>query len=184
MDDRHLYEETVSSEQIYDGKVVKLFRDEAVLENGERAIREVIKHPGGVCVLPLDKDGSIYMVKQFRYPFRSVLLEIPAGKKEIGEEPLDCGVRELSEEIGAKAQKITYLGKLYPTVAYDTETIWMYLAEELEFSGGQHLDDEEFVDVVKLKFEDAYKMALNDEIPDGKTQLAILRAKAFLEGGK
>ena len=180
MDDRHLFEETLSSEQIFDGRVVKLFRDEVLLENGERTIREVIKHPGGVCVLPLDCDGNIYMVKQFRYPFKEVLLEIPAGKKEYGEEPLECGVRELSEEIGATAEEIIPLGKLSPTVAYDTEVIYMYLARGLKFSNGQHLDPEEFLDVVKMPFEDAYQMVLRDEIPDAKTQLAILKAKTII----
>lgn len=181
MDVSHLYEKTLSEEEIYDGRVVKLWRDEVMLENGEKTIREVIHHSGGVCILPIDGEGNIYMVRQFRYPFKTVLSEIPAGKKEQGEEPLECGIRELSEEIGASAEKITYLGKLYPTVAYDTETIWIYLAEGLKFAGGQHLDAEEFVDVIKIPFEEAYKMVLKDEIPDGKTQVAILRAKALFE---
>lgn len=184
MDNSHLYEETLSSEQLYDGVVVKLWRDEVMLENGKKAAREVIKHTGGVCVLPLSDDGCIYMVKQFRYPFGQVLLEVPAGKKELGEEPIECGVRELGEEIGATAENVTFLGKLYPTVAYDTEIIWMYLAEGLKFSGGQHLDPEEFVDVVKVPFDEAYRMVINDEIPDAKTQLAILKAKALLESRK
>ena len=181
MDNSHLYEETLSTEQIYDGIVVKLHRDEVLLENGKKAYREVIRHTGGVCVLPLSDDGYIYMVKQFRYPFKQVLLEIPAGKKEVGEEPIGCGIRELGEEIGATAEKVTSLGKLYPTVAYDTEIIWMYLAEGLKFSGEQHLDPEEFVDVVKMPFDEAYRMVLADEIPDAKTQLAILRAKVLLD---
>lgn len=180
MDDRHLFEETLSSEQIFDGRVVKLFRDEVLLENGEKTTREVIKHPGGVCVLPLDDDGNIYMVKQFRYPFKQVLLEIPAGKKEYGEEPLECGIRELNEEVGATADDIVSLGKLSPTVAYDTEVIYMYLARGLKFSNEQHLDPEEFIDVVKMPFEEAYQMVLRDEIPDAKTQLAILKTKALI----
>lgn len=179
--DSHLFEKTLSTEQIYDGVVVKLWRDKVLLEDGKESVREVIKHPGGVCVLPLDSDGNIYMVKQFRYPFKTVLTEIPAGKKEPGEEPLQCGIRELSEEIGATAEKFTLIGKLYPTVAYDTETIWMYLAEGLSFSGGQHLDPEEFVDVVKVPYQKAYEMVLRDEIPDAKTQVAILRAKGILD---
>lgn len=181
MEFEHLYEKTVSSEEIYDGRVVKLFKDDVILENGEKTFREVVKHTGGVCVLPIDSDGNIYMVKQFRYPFKTVLLEIPAGKKEPGEEPAECGIRELSEEIGAKASEFIYIGKIYPTVAYDTEIIWMYLAKGLEFAGGQHLDPEEFIDVVKLPFDEAYKMVLNDEIPDAKTQAAILRAKTMID---
>lgn len=181
MEDRHLFEETVSSEQVFDGVVVKLFRDGVILENGEKSVREVIKHPGGVCVLPVDGDGNVYMVRQFRYPFKKVLLELPAGKLEPGEDPKTCGIRELSEEIGAKAEKVTYIGKIYPTVAYDTEIIWIYLAEGLKFGGGQHLDPEEFVDVVKLPFDKAYEMVLNDEIPDAKTQAGILRGMHMLK---
>ena len=184
METEHLFEKTLASEQLYDGRVVKLYKDDVQLENGEKTIRDVIKHPGGVCVLPLDDSGNIYMAKQLRYPFGTVLLELPAGKKEPGEEPLECGMRELGEEIGASAKTYALLGKLYPTVAYDTEIIWMYLAQGLTFSGGQHLDAEEFVDVVKIPFEQAYKMVLNDDIPDAKTQLAILRAKAMLDKDK
>lgn len=175
----HLFEKTLDTTQIFDGKVVRLRRDTVLLENGEKALREVIEHSGGVCVLPLNENGEILFVKQFRYPFKSVLLEIPAGKREKGEEPLECGIRELKEEVGAQADKITYLGKLYPTVAYDTEVIYMYLAEGLSFSS-QHLDADEFVDVVKIPFDKAVEMVMNDEIPDSKTQLAILKAKILL----
>lgn len=176
----HLFEKTLDTTQIFDGRVVKLFRDTVLLENGEKALREVIEHSGGVCVLPLTDNNEILFVRQFRYPFKSVLLEIPAGKREKGEEPLECGVRELKEEVGAEADKITYLGKLYPTVAYDTEVIYMYLAEGLRFSS-QHLDADEFVDVVKIPFDKAVEMVMNDEIPDSKTQLAILKAKILLD---
>lgn len=175
----HLSEKTLDTMQIFEGRVVKLRRDTVLLENGEKATREVIEHSGGVCVLPLTDDGEILFVKQFRYPFKSVLLEIPAGKREKGEEPLTCGIRELKEEVGATAEKITCLGKLYPTVAYDTEVIYMYLAEGLSFSS-RHLDADEFVDVVKIPFERAVEMVMNDEIPDSKTQLAILKAKILL----
>ncbi len=171
----HLYEKQLSSETIYDGKILKLTRDTALLENGETAYREVVHHSGGVCILPLDDDGNVLFVKQFRYPFSTVLLEIPAGKREKGEEPLTCGVRELSEEVGASAKEIIPLGKLYPTVAYDTEIIYMYLARGLEFHS-QHLDKDEFVDVVKIPLSEAYQMVMRDEIPDSKTQIAILKA--------
>ncbi len=175
MTDKHLYEEKIGSEQIYKGKILNVTRDTVTLENGETAYREVIHHSGGVCVLPLDDNGDVLFVKQFRYPFNDVLLEIPAGKREYGEDPLTCGVRELKEEVGATADEVTYLGKLYPTVAYDTEVIYMYLARGLHF-GDRHLDEDEFVDVVRIPFEEALRMAVNDEIPDSKTQLAILKA--------
>lgn len=175
----HLYEKKLSSELIYDGKILKLARDTAMLENGETAYREVVHHSGGVCVLPLDEEKNVLFVKQFRYPFATVLLEIPAGKREPGEDPLACGIRELSEEVGATAEEIIPLGKLYPTVAYDTEIIYMYLARGLSFHN-QHLDADEFVDVVKIPLEEAYEMVMRDEIPDSKTQIAILKAWAIV----
>lgn len=170
-----LKEKTVSVEEIFKGKVVDLTVDKVELENGEPATREVIHHNGGVCVVPIDENGDVYFVKQFRYPFKSVLLEVPAGKLEKGEDHRECGIRELKEEIGAEAKTVEYLGCLYPTVAYDTEIIHMYMAKGLKF-GEQDLDEGEFIDVVKIPLEKAYQMVMNNEIPDSKTQLAILKA--------
>ncbi len=172
---KHLNEETLSTERIFEGKVVNLRRDKVLLESGRTSYREVIEHNGGVCVLPLTDQDEIIFVRQFRYPFKSVLLELPAGKREGNEEPINCGIRELKEEVGATAEKITYLGNLYPTVAYDTEIIYMYMAEGLDF-GEQNLDPGEFIDVVKIPFDKAVEMVMNGEIPDSKTQLAILKA--------
>ena len=176
----HLDEKTLSVEEIYNGKIIRVTREVAQLENGEKAIRELVHHSGGVCVLPIDSNGDVHFVKQFRYPYKTVLLEIPAGKREEGEEPIVCGTRELKEEIGAVPGKIISLGKLYPTVAYDTEIIYMFLATDLTFADN-HLDEGEFIDVVKIPFDKAYEMVINDEIPDAKTQLAILKAKDLLK---
>ena len=172
-------EKTISSELKFDGKVVKLYVDEAELDNGQRAYRELIKHPGGVCVLPLDEEGNVYMVKQFRYPFGCALYELPAGKLEYGEDHRTCGIRELKEETGAEADSFEYLGCIYPTVAYDTEIIHMYLARGLHF-GEQHLDEGEFLDVIKLPFDKVFEMAMNGELPDAKTQTAVLKARLLL----
>ena len=176
-------EKQISREMKFDGKVVKLYVDQVVLENGTQTFREVIEHPGGVCVLPLDENGDIYMVKQFRYPFMKALYELPAGKLEYGESHRDCGIRELREETGATADSVEYLGCIYPTVAYDTEIIHMYLARGLHF-GEQHLDEGEFLDVVKLPFEKAVEMVLTGELPNAKTQAAILKTKILLDGKK
>jgi ADP-ribose pyrophosphatase len=173
-------EKTIDSEEIFDGKVVKLFRDNVELENGYKATREVIRHPGGVCVAAVDEDENIYFVKQFRYPFQTVLTELPAGKLEYGESHRECGIRELKEEIGAEAESFEYMGCLYPTVAYDTEIIHMYLARGLSF-GSQHLDDGEFLDVIKMPLKEAYDKVMNNEIRDSKTQLAILKAVHMLK---
>ncbi len=176
----HLEEKTLSVKEVYNGKIIRVTREVALLENGEKTIRELVHHSGGVCVLPIDRSGDVYFVKQFRYPYKAVLLEIPAGKREEGEDPISCGTRELKEEIGATAGNIISLGKLYPTVAYDTEIIYMFLATDLTFSDN-HLDEDEFIDVVKIPFDKAYEMVLNDEIPDAKTQLAILRSRDFIK---
>ncbi len=175
----HLEEKTISVEQIYNGKIIDVTRERVLLENKSEAYREVVHHSGGVCILPINDKGEVLFVRQFRYPFKEVLLEIPAGKRENGEDPKECGLRELKEEIGAEAENITYLGKLYPTVAYDTEVIYMYMAQDLSF-GEQKLDEDEFLDIVKIPLDKAYKMVLNDEIPDAKTQIAILKAREML----
>ena len=175
----HLEEKTLSSEQKFDGKVVKLFVDQVELENGEKTFREVIKHPGGVCILPLDGDNNVLMVRQFRYPSHKVLLEIPAGKMEYGEDHRECGLRELKEETGCTCDEFTYLGNLIPTPAYDTEVIHMYLARGLH-SGEQKLDEDEFLEVEKIPLDKAVEMVMNNEIADAKTQIALLKTKQLL----
>lgn len=178
----HLSEETISVESIFKGKILDVTRDTVVLENGEQTYREVIHHSGGVCIVPYTDDGEVIFVKQFRYPFQTVLTEIPAGKLEKGEDPRECGIRELKEEAGAEAEEIIYLGCLYPTVAYDTEVIHMYLAKGLTFSE-QSLDEDEFLDVVKIPLEEAYGMVMEGKLPDAKTQLAILKAYHVIKNG-
>ena len=167
----HLEEKTIASEQRFDGRIVKLYVDKAELENG------------GVCVLPLTEDNEILFVRQFRYPHGSVLMEIPAGKLEYGESHHECGLRELKEETGCTCDSYTYLGSLYPTPAYDSEVIHMYLARGLH-SGEQRLDEGEFLEIEKIPLEKAVEMIMNNEIQDAKTQIAILKTKLLLDSGK
>lgn len=181
--DMHLHEKTLTSELLYEGKVVSLHKDTVELENGETAVREWIEHHGGVCVVPINENNEVLFVKQFRYAFREVLLEVPAGKLEKGEDHFECGKRELLEETGAVSKDYTYLGVMYPTTAYLTEQIHMYLARGLDFES-QSLDDDEFLDVVKIPFDKAVEMVMSGEIRDSKTQLALLKAKLFLEQNK
>lgn len=171
----HLQEKTVGTEPIFDGKIIKVQRDQAELENGAVVTRELVIHPGGVCIVPVNENGEVYLVKQFRYPFQEVLTEVPAGKLEFGENHRDAGLRELKEETGAECENFEYLGVMYPSVAYLTEKIHMYLATGLKFDK-QSLDEDEFLDVIKVKLSDAVDMVLNGEIKDGKTQTAILLA--------
>lgn len=175
----YLNEKTIESEQKFDGKIVKLFVDKAEVENGDTVTREVIKHPGGVCVVALDEENNVLFVRQFRYPHQKVLPEIPAGKLEFGEDHRACGLRELKEETGCTCDKFDYLGCLIPTPAYDTEVIHMYLARGLHY-GTQKLDADEFLDVEKIPLEKAAEMIMNNEIEDAKTQIAILKTKLLL----
>ncbi len=180
----HLWETPVSTELIYDGSVIHLYRDEAALPNGNIAKREYIRHIGAVCVVPLTKEGEVICVKQYRYPFADVLLEIPAGKRDtFDEDPNETVVRELREETGAVSGKITNLGMYYPSPAILDERISMFLAEDLTF-GETDRDEDEFIELVRIPFDRLKQMVLEGEIPDGKTQLAVLRAAALLEKRK
>ncbi len=170
----HLSEKTLEVEEIYNGKILRLTKETALLEDGTTAMREIVHHTGGVCILPLTDQEEVLFVRQFRYPFKTALMEIPAGKRETGEDPRTCGIRELKEEVGARAKEVISLGCVYPTVAYDTEIIYMFLARGLDFSG-QKLDEGEFLDVVKIPLEEAYRMVMNNELPDAKTQIAVLK---------
>lgn len=178
----HLNETTLDSTVLYDGKIIRVEKDRVLLEDGTEAIREVVRHPGGVCVLAVTDAEEILVVRQFRYPYKEVTMELPAGKLEYGENPEECGRRELLEECGCTPEHFTYLGKLYPTTAYNTEVIRIYLAEGLHF-GDQSLDAEEFLDVERIPFAEALSMVLNDEIPDSKTQIAILKYAAIKKTG-
>lgn len=175
----HLFEKTVESEVKYDGKILTVCCDKAELENGAIVSRDVIKHSGGVCVVPVTEDKEVLFVKQFRYPFQKVLLEIPAGKLNYGEDHYACGLRELEEETGCTCESYQYLGCMYPTPAYCMEITYMYLATGLK-SGKQHLDDDEFLEVTKIPLDKACEMVMNNEIEDAKTQLALLKAKMIL----
>ena len=177
----HLQEETKASEKTYQGKVFYVTKDTAQLEDGQLVQRDVVHHSGGVCVVPLTKNNTVLMVKQFRYPMQQVTLEIPAGKLEPGENPAECGRRELREEVGRTCGKYTSLGTLFPTPAYDTEIIHMYLAQKLSEPEAQDLDEEEFLDITELPLEEAVQMVLRGEIPDAKTQIALLKTYVLLQ---
>ena len=175
-----LIEKQLDSTQLYDGKIVRLYRDRVELPNGKEAFREVVRHPGGVIILPVDNEGCVRMVRQFRYPYGRVILEIPAGKLEYGEEPFSAAVRELSEEIGATAGNWTELGKLLPTPGFCDEVQHLYLARDLTF-GEVHPDEDEFLEQVKLPFAEAYAMAADGRLQDSKTVVALLRAHLRME---
>ena len=173
-------ERQLNSEEIYKGRVVHLLKDEVELENGKHTSREVIRHPGGVCVAALDEDLNLLLVEQYRYPVGKELLELPAGKLEYGEDPLICGARELEEETGYTSESLCLLGKLYPTPAYTDEIIYIYYTREL-IEKKQKLDEGEFLTVLKIPFWEVYKKVMDGEILDSKTQIAVLKLGAILK---
>jgi len=168
-------EKKLTSEQVFDGRLLKVYRDTVELANGKSALREIIRHPGGVAMLPLDSEGNVYLVRQFRYPYGKVILEVPAGKLEYGEEPFPAAKRELSEEIGAEAEQWTDLGVTLPSPGYTDEKLHLYLAQGLTF-GQVHPDEDEFLEIVKMPFSEAAAMAMDGRLKDGKTVMALLRA--------
>ena len=140
----NLTEKTLSETYPFRGRIINLRVDSVELPNGRTSSREVVEHPGGVCIAALTEQDELLFVRQFRYPYKEVLLELPAGKLNLGEDPLECGKRELKEETGVTAERYVSLGKLYPSPGYTGEIISMYYAEGLSL-GEQKLDDDEFL---------------------------------------
>ncbi len=174
-----LFEKTLNEQYAFKGRIINLRVDTVELPDGSVSTREVVEHNGGIGILPIDENGFAYLVKQWRSPYRKVVLEIPAGKRDGDENPLDGGIRELKEEVGATAENIVPLGEIYPTPGYCGEIIYLYLATGLSF-GNQDLDEDEFLNVEKIKFTDLVDMVLNGEIKDSKTIAAVLKADKLL----
>lgn len=174
-----LTEKTLSSEKIFDGHILHIRRDAVELPDGSRGFREVVDHPGGVCVLALDDRNRALLVSQYRYPYEKVLREIPAGKLEYGEDPAAAAIRELKEETGAVAGEFRSLGELYPSPGYCGEIIRMYLARDLAF-GEAHLDEDEFLNLERVPFDELVEQVLSGEIKDAKTIAAVLKGKLLL----
>lgn len=175
-----LREECVSSRLIFDGRVVQLYVDRVRLPDGREAEREYMRHIGAVCVLPLDRDGVVHCVRQYRYPHGEVLLEIPAGKLDSKtEDRASAALRELQEETGYRCGRLTFLGNIYTSPAILDEVIGLYLAEELT-PGETHFDEDEFLAPVAVPLEELADRVMRGEIPDAKTQLAVLRVRELL----
>ena len=182
MEIKDFEEKKVGGTLIFDGKVVRLEKDDILLPDGKPAIREVIRHPGAVAVVPVTDRGEVICVRQYRYPHAKTLLEIPAGKLERGEDDHEAAARrELREETGALAGRMTFLGEYYSSPAILDEVIYLYLAEELTF-GDMAPDEDEFLSTEKLPLEELCRRVMNGEVPDGKTQTAVLKAKLLLDG--
>lgn len=172
-------EKRVDGELKFDGRIFKVYLDTALLCDGTLASREVVINHGGVTVLPVDDEGNCYMVSQYRYPPQQMMLEAPAGKLELGEDHRECAVRELSEETGFTADELIYLGGFYSSPGFCSEKIHIYLALGLH-AGKAHLDEGEYLNVEKISLKKLSEMAMNNEIVDAKTVIAVLKAEKYL----
>ena len=171
-----LTEKTLETKEIFEGKIFRVHVDDVLLPDGSKSKREIVEHSGGVCVAAMNEKGQLAFVRQFRYPYSEVLLELPAGKLEKGEDPIDAGMRELGEECGVTAERVVPMGVLYPTVAYCSEKIHLFLATDL-VSTGQHLDEGEFLTVEYIDLDEAVELVMSGKIPDSKSQALIMKVK-------
>ena len=178
-----LFEKTLHSETKFEGRIITVKLDDVELENGTAAKREIVCHNGGVCVAALTAQNEILLVRQFRYPYKEVLLELPAGKLEKGEDPFEAAKREQLEETGTTGDKYVSLGDLYPTPGYCGEIIRIW-ACRVDQNVEQNLDEDEFLEVERIPLKKAVEMVLNNEIPDSKTQVGILKTAFLVENGK
>lgn len=175
-----LKEQCLSSREVYQGRVLRLRVDTVSLPNGRTSLREIVEHPGGVGILALDDEGRVPVVTQYRYAFSRTLLEIPAGKREPGEEPLVTAQRELREEVGATAREWTSLGQLLPSPGCYNEVLHLFLARGLRF-GSLQPDEDEFLSVQRIPFRELLRRCLDGSIQDGKTVAAVLKVKLLLK---
>ena len=174
-DNKVKIEETVKENLIYKGKILEVLRDD-VKVNNKMTVREMVKHPGGVCAIAYNENNEIYLVEQFRYPYKSVILEIPAGKLEKNEHPDVTILRELKEEIGADVETPIKISEIYPTVGYTNEVLHLYFAKIKNLTHNL-TDDGEYLNVKKYHINDLYNMILTGEIKDAKTIIGILLFK-------
>ncbi len=173
MRDAGLIEKFVSKKTVWRGRAVDFRVDTVRLPNGKLATREFMDHPGAVGVVPFLPDGRVVMVRQYRHPIGKVTLELPAGKLDPRESPLQCVKRELREETGFTARKITPLIRYWPTPAFANEVLHLYSAEGLK-AGKMNTDDDEFLECVTMPFQKALDMARRGKIQDSKTVIGLL----------
>lgn len=174
-----LAEHKVSGKTIFNGKIVRLDVDQARLPDGSIATREVVYHPGGVAILALDEQNNVSLVRQFRYPFGKLLLELPAGKLDAGEDHRPAAIRELSEETGLEAGELTYLGCLLASPGFCTERLHMYLARDLR-KKESHPDEDEFLNVITMPFQQLLEQVMDGTVEDAKTVATVLKTKVLL----
>ena len=182
--DESILEKPVSRERVFNGLILHIDHVTCLLPNGRLAKREVANHIGASAVIPIDADGNTYLVRQYRAPIERALLEIPAGKLDKPDEDrLYAAKRELREETGLEAKSWLHLTDTFTTAGFSSERISLYLARDLSF-GKQNPDEDEFLNVIKLPFDEVWDMVMRGEIRDAKTQIAVSLAKTALESGR
>ena len=169
---KDLTESKVSSEQIFSGRLLDVRRDEVSLPEGGTSVREYIRHPGAVVMIPILPDGKILLIRQFRYPMGDVEIELPAGKIDPGEEVEETLQRELKEETGYKAEKTTFITEIHPCIGYSNERMWLYLAEDL-IKTNEKKDQDEFLELNPMTLNQAMKLVIDGEITDVKTMIGL-----------
>jgi ADP-ribose pyrophosphatase len=175
-----LIEKKRSSDQVYDGKLLKVFVDEVELPDGSSSTRDWIKHPGACAVVPIFDNGDILLIEQFRYCCKQVFIEVPAGKIDKNESPDKTAERELKEETGILADNIHYIGHFYPAIGYSDEVIHIYAAKNLKVEH-QNPDDDEFVTLLRIPFTEAMQMIETGEITDGKSIVCLQRVWNWMQ---
>ncbi len=168
-----LEEQKISQKTLYEGKVITVWLCDAKLPNGHISLREVVHHSGGAAVLFV-KDNKILLERQFRFPYNKVIWEIPAGKLNKGEDPLDAAKRELEEETGFRAENLRHLIDIYPSPGYTDEIIYIYLADGADMVGS-HLDEDEFINAQFIDISEVERMIDSGEINDAKTVAAVYK---------
>ena len=176
-----LTEKQLSRSEIYTGPVFTVTRDEIELPDGKTGFRDLVHSTGGVVILPLDEEGDVTLVRQFRYAHGRVLLEAVAGKLEPGEEPFHAAQRELREETGFTAKRWDFLGAIETSPGFLTEKLYLYLARDLA-KGEMALDEGEFLEPLTLPLEEAAAMAADGRLSDAKTLAVLLRARCHVKG--
>jgi ADP-ribose pyrophosphatase len=175
-------EKTLSSQTIYEGKIISLRLEEVELPDGNRAKRELVQHPGAVALIPITNEGKIILVKQYRKSLNRTLIEIPAGRIEVGEDPKITALRELEEETGYGARKVTYIQSFATSPGFADEIIHLYLAENLyEIENPAAGDEDEFIELLEATIDEAEQMVAAGDIYDAKTAFAVIYAKHQLK---
>lgn len=180
--DKKLFEEKISSKQIFSGEILGLLFDKVKLPNGKTASREKITHPGAVAIVPVIDGDELLLVRQYRYPVNDTTIEIPAGKLDKGELPENCAKRELAEEVGAVNGDISLLTSFYTTPGFCDEILHLFIATNFTIADNSP-DEDEFLDIIRIKIKTALSWIKEGKIKDSKTIIGILMARDQLDDG-